>query len=32
MERNILTDVERVLRITRAFYETGSYEDLDAVQ
>jgi hypothetical protein len=30
-EKNILTDVERVLRITKAFYDTGSYHGLDAV-
>src|ERR1700722_16892286 len=31
-EKNILTDVEKVLRIVRSFYETGSYDDLDNVQ
>jgi hypothetical protein len=31
-EKNILTDIERVLRITKAFYDTGSYSSLDAVQ
>jgi len=31
-EKNILTDIERVLRITRAFYDTGSYDNLDTVQ
>jgi hypothetical protein len=31
-EKNILTDVEKVLRITKAFYDTGSYEHLDNVQ
>jgi hypothetical protein len=31
-ERNVLTDVEKVLRITKAFYETGSYDHLDDVQ
>ena len=30
-ERNILTDIEKVLRITRAFYESGSYEHLDEI-
>lgn len=28
-EKNILTDIEKVLRIAKAFYETGSYEKLD---
>jgi hypothetical protein len=31
-ERNVLTDIERVLRITKAFYDTGSYDHLDEVQ
>jgi hypothetical protein len=31
-EKNILTDFEKVLRIVKAFYETGSYKDLDRVQ
>jgi hypothetical protein len=31
-EKNILTDIEKVLRITKAFYDTGSYNGLDAVQ
>ena len=31
-EKNILTDVEKVLRVTKAFYDTGSYEGLDEVQ
>ena len=26
--KNVLTDVEKVLRITKVFYETGSYEAL----
>lgn len=30
-ECNVLTDVEKVLRITRRFYETGSYDQLDDV-
>ena len=30
-ERNILTDIEKVLRIVRAYYETGSYAGLDAI-
>jgi hypothetical protein len=31
-EKNVLTDVAKVLRITKAFYETGSYDKLDTVQ
>lgn len=31
LERNILHDVEKVLRIARRFSETGSYADLDSV-
>lgn len=31
-EKNVLTDVEKVLRITRAYYDTGSYDALDAVE
>src|SRR4051812_5586680 len=31
-ERNVLTDVEKLLRIVRAYYETGSYEELDLVR
>jgi hypothetical protein len=31
-EKNVLTDIEKVLRITRAFYETGAYATLDSVQ
>lgn len=30
-ERNVLTDLEKVLRIVRAYYGTGSYDGLDAV-
>lgn len=30
-QKNILTDVEKVLRITKAFYESGSYDHLDEV-
>jgi hypothetical protein len=30
--KNILTDIEKVLRIVRAYYETGSYSGLDAVE
>jgi hypothetical protein len=29
--RNILTDVEKVLRIARAYYDSGSYAGLDAL-
>jgi hypothetical protein len=29
---NILTDIEKVLRIVRKYYDTGSYAELDAVQ
>ena len=29
--KNILTDVEKALRIIKAYYETGSYERLDEV-
>ncbi len=31
-EKNVLTDIEKVLRITKAFYDTGSYDGLNAVQ
>jgi hypothetical protein len=31
LEKNVLTDIEKVLRITKAFYDTGSYDGLDAV-
>lgn len=30
-EKNILTDIEKVLRISKAFYYSGSYESLDEV-
>jgi hypothetical protein len=30
-ECNVLTDVEKVLRVTKAFYDTGSYDHLDEV-
>jgi hypothetical protein len=30
-QRNILTDMDKVLRIVKVYYETGSYADLDAV-
>ena len=30
-EKNVVTDVEKVLRITRAFYRTGRYEGLDHI-
>jgi hypothetical protein len=31
-EKNVVTDLEKVLRIVKAFYETGSYDTLDSVQ
>jgi hypothetical protein len=31
-QKNLLTDVAKVLRITKAFFETGSYELLDSVR
>ncbi|MDG4832976.1 hypothetical protein O7627_27260 [Solwaraspora sp. WMMD1047] len=31
-KRNIVTDIDKALRIVRVFYETGSYDDLDAVR
>lgn len=31
-QRNVLTDVEKVLRIAKAFYKTGSYGQLDLVE
>jgi hypothetical protein len=31
-QRNILYDVEKVLRITKQFYETGSYENLNEIE
>lgn len=31
-QRNVLTDVAKVLRITKAFYESGSYDHLDEVE
>lgn len=30
-QKNILADLEKVLRITRAYYDTGSYAGLDAI-
>lgn len=30
--KNILTDIEKALRITKVFYETGSYNGLDNVE
>jgi hypothetical protein len=30
-ESNVLTDVEKVLRITKAFYDSGSYDGLDQI-
>ncbi len=31
-ECNVLTDIEKVLRITKAFYTTASYDDLDKIK
>lgn len=31
-EKNLLTDIAKVLRIAKFFYETGSYVDLDHVR
>jgi hypothetical protein len=31
-EKNILTDIEKVLRITKAFHSSGSYDGLNSVQ
>ena len=31
-EKNIITGINKVLRITKVFYETGSYENLDDVE
>ena len=31
MDVILLTDVEKVLRVAKAFYDTGSYDGLDAV-
>lgn len=31
-ERNVVTDVEKVLRIAKRFYDTGSYAQLDSVE
>jgi hypothetical protein len=30
--KNVLTDIEKALRITREFYDTGSYDGLNAVR
>lgn len=30
-EKNVLSDLEKVLRIVKAFYETGSYSGLNSV-
>lgn len=29
--RHVLTDVDRVLRIAKRYYDTGSYDDLDTI-
>ncbi len=31
-EKNIVTDIEKVLRITKMYYHTGSYRELHSVQ
>ena len=31
-ERNVITDVEKVLRIVRVYYDSGTYEGLDTVR
>lgn len=31
-EKNVLTDIEKVLRITKHFYETASFDELDLVE
>ncbi len=31
-ERHVLRDIEKALRIIKAFYDTGSYEDLDSIK
>ena len=31
-EKNVLTDIEKVLRRIKVFYETGSYDNLDQVE
>lgn len=30
-QRNVITDINCVLRITKAFYDTGSYEGLNGI-
>jgi hypothetical protein len=30
-ERNVLHDIDHVLQIVRAFYDSGSFEDLNAI-
>lgn len=30
-ERNVITEAEKVLRITKKYYETGTYDNLDDV-
>jgi len=29
-EKNVLTDIEKVLRITKGYYDTGTYEGLSS--
>jgi len=31
-EKNVLTDIEKVFRIAKTYYETGSYDGLSDVQ
>lgn len=31
-KKNVLVDVEKVIRVVKAFYETGSYDDLDSLR
>jgi hypothetical protein len=31
-EKNVLRDVEKVLRIAKAYYDTGSYDGLEGVE
>jgi hypothetical protein len=31
-ERNVIRDIEKVLRIVKVYYDSGSYEDLDAIK
>jgi hypothetical protein len=31
-ERNVLYDIEKVLRITREYYDSGTYDRLDKIE